>query len=65
LKHPCTNRNSLLLIIEIVKLQPRATKKTFKYTSKWHLQDNRLVQLLGDDKLKTLYGNAIEESDEC
>ncbi|UZO29193.1 uncharacterized protein OCT59_022679 [Rhizophagus irregularis] len=30
------------------------------------IQDNRLVQLLGDDKLKTLYGNAIdEESDKC
>ncbi|CAI2193641.1 2448_t:CDS:2, partial [Funneliformis geosporum] len=26
--------------------------------------DNKLVQLLGNDKLKTLYGNAVEESDE-
>ncbi|CAB4381525.1 unnamed protein product [Rhizophagus irregularis] len=44
----------------------RATEKTFKYIPKWHIQDNRLVQLLGDDKLKTLYGNAIdEESDKC
>ena len=24
-----------------------------------------MVQLLGNDKLKTLYGNAVEESDEC
>ncbi|PKB94613.1 hypothetical protein RhiirA5_438394 [Rhizophagus irregularis] len=44
----------------------RATEKTFKYIPKRHIQDNRLVQLLGDDKLKTLYGNAIdEESDKC
>ncbi|CAB5365243.1 unnamed protein product [Rhizophagus irregularis] len=39
----------------------RATEKTFKYIPKRHIQDNRLVQLLGDDKLKTLYGNAIDE----
>ncbi|GET67087.1 hypothetical protein GLOIN_2v1777971 [Rhizophagus irregularis DAOM 181602=DAOM 197198] len=30
----------------------RATEKTFKYIPKRHIQDNRLVQLLGDDKLK-------------
>ncbi|GBB98476.1 hypothetical protein RclHR1_03240001 [Rhizophagus clarus] len=43
-----------------------ATEKTFKYIPKRHIQDNRLVQLLGDDKLKTLYGNAIDkESDKC
>ena len=53
------------LLIKSTKLQPRATEKTFKYTSKRHIQDNRLVQLLGNDKLKTLYGNAVEESDEC
>ncbi|RGB21880.1 hypothetical protein C1646_777069 [Rhizophagus diaphanus] len=26
------------------------TEKTFKYIPKWHIQDNKLVQLLGDDK---------------
>ncbi|KAF0538300.1 hypothetical protein F8M41_007984 [Gigaspora margarita] len=42
----------------------RATEKTFKYTTKRHLRDNRLTQLLGNDKLKALYGDAIEDSNE-
>ena len=44
----------------------RAIEKTFKYIPKRYIQDNRLVQLLGDDKLKTLYENTIDEkSDKC
>ncbi|CAG8683763.1 3468_t:CDS:2, partial [Dentiscutata erythropus] len=41
-----------------------ATEKTFKYTTKLHLQDNRLVQLLGNNKLKALYRDTIENSNE-
>ncbi|CAG8827109.1 27746_t:CDS:2, partial [Gigaspora margarita] len=42
----------------------RATEKTFKYTTKRHLRDNRLTQLLDNDKLKALYGDAIENLNE-